>query len=38
MIIGIRTQCKLSVVQQLSTMPAWMYEGGYTGDLPENPW
>ena len=25
-------ECKLSVVQQLSTMPSWMYEGGYCQD------
>merc|ERR1712166_485702 len=25
-------ECKLSVVQQLSTMPSWMYNGGYCQD------
>ena len=34
--------CKLSVVQQLSTMPSWMYKGGYCQDpdgcLPDYPW
>ena len=34
--------CKLSVVQQLSTMPSYMYKGGYcpdaTGCLPDYPW
>ncbi len=36
-------ECKLSVVQQLSTMPSWMYKGGYCQDaspscLPLDPW
>ena len=32
-------ECKLSVVQQLSTMPSWMYTGGMDpNDLPEDPW
>jgi hypothetical protein len=35
--------CKLSVIQQLSTMPSWMYVDGYCPDgntscLPANPW
>jgi hypothetical protein len=35
--------CKLSVAQQLSTMPSWLYVGGYcpsgnTSCLPSNPW
>merc|ERR1712202_118641 len=31
--------CKKSVVQQLSTMPSWLYEGGYPANkLPEYPW
>lgn len=33
-----RGVCKHSVVQQLSTMPAWMYKGGYSKPLPANPW
>ena len=31
--------CARSVVQQLSTMPAWMYVGGASlSDVPEDPW
>ena len=26
--------CKLGVVQQLSTWPAWMFKDGFKGDLP----
>ena len=30
---------RLSVIQQLSTMPSWMYVGGMSlGDVPENPY
>ena len=40
---AVQGACKLSVVQQLSTMPSWMYVGGYCPDaspscLPANPW
>ena len=39
---AVNGECKLSVVQQLSTMPSWMYEGGYCPDpagcLPDYPW
>jgi hypothetical protein len=31
-------QCTHSVIQQLSTMPAWMYNGGYNKPLPADPW
>jgi hypothetical protein len=31
-------KCTHSVVQQLSTMPAWMYVGGYDKPLPAFPW
>lgn len=31
-------KCTHSVVQQLSTMPAWMYNGGYNRPLPAYPW
>ena len=32
-------ECKLSVVQQLSTMPEWMYKGGMDPkDLPAYAW
>ena len=31
-------KCTHSVVQQLSTMPAWMYTGGYSKPLPADPW
>ena len=31
-------KCEHSVVQQLSTMPAWMYVNGYKQPLPANPW
>jgi hypothetical protein len=36
---AIRGDCKLSVVQQLSTMPSWMYVNGMDpSTLPINPW
>merc|ERR1719272_82213 len=40
---AVAGECKLSVVQQLSTMPSWMYVGGFCPDaspdcLPINPW
>ena len=32
---AVRGKCTHSVVQQLSTMPAWMYEGGTNySDIP----
>ena len=30
--------CKLSVIQQLSTFPAWMFTDGFDGELPTDPW
>jgi len=33
---AVRGECKLSVVQQLSTMPSWMYVGGYCQDAAES--
>ena len=40
---AVNGECKHSVVQQLSTIPEWMYEGGWCSDgspscLPENGW
>jgi hypothetical protein len=39
---AVTGECKLSVVQQLSTMPSWMYVGGFCPDpegcLPDYPW
>jgi hypothetical protein len=36
---AVTGECKLSVVQQLSTMPSWMYVGGMDPkNLPQNPW
>eukprot|EP01051_Picozoa_sp_SAG22_P026583 SAG22_NODE_8460_length_654_cov_1.131532_2_plen_110_part_00 len=29
---AVTGSCKLSVVQQLSTMPSWMYDGGFCPD------
>merc|ERR1712166_1218013 len=30
--------CKLSVIQQLSPFPAWMFTDGFDGELPVDPW
>ena len=39
---AVTGSCKLSVVQQLSTMPSYMYMGGFCpnpkGCLPDFPW